>query len=141
MTELLPTPPLPDATASTRAVAGTAVSGACSRACQRALSITSVRSSAFISPQSILTLRTPGWWATRDSTSFLIWARSGQPAIVSFTVMRTSPSGPMSTLGHHAEVDDVAAQLRVDDAPEEPVASRRPSAGHSRACILPVGAV
>ena len=60
VTELLPTPPLPDAMASTRAVLGMAVSGAFSRACQRAFIMTSVRSSGVISPQSILTLRTPG---------------------------------------------------------------------------------
>ena len=60
VTELLPTPPLPEAMASTRVVAGIWVSGAFSRACQRALSITSERSSLVISPQSICTSRTPG---------------------------------------------------------------------------------
>ena len=80
MTEVLPTPPLPEAMASTRVVAGTCVSGACSRAAQRALSMTSDLSSAVISVQSSFTCRTPGSAATRVSTSFLIWARSGHPA-------------------------------------------------------------
>jgi hypothetical protein len=73
-------------------VAGTSVSGAFSRAAQRALSITSERSSGVISPQAIVTERTPGCVAMRVSTSFLICARSGQPAIVSFTPIVTSPS-------------------------------------------------
>ncbi len=96
MTELLPTPPFPDAMARTRVVAGIWVSGAFSRAAQRAFSMTSERSSGVISPQSIVTSRTPGWAATRVSTSFLIWARSGQPAMVSLTPMRTSPSADTS---------------------------------------------
>ena len=56
VTELLPTPPLPLAMASTRVDAGTWVSPACWRAFQRALSITSLRSSAVISPQEMCTL-------------------------------------------------------------------------------------
>ena len=56
VTELLPTPPLPLAMASTRHEAGTSVSGAFSRAFQRALVIADVRSSAFISPHTILTV-------------------------------------------------------------------------------------
>ena len=55
MTELLPTPPLPLAMARIRHDAGTSVSGAFSRAFQRALNITSLRSSLVISPQSIFT--------------------------------------------------------------------------------------
>ena len=52
----------------------------------------------------------------RVSTSFLIWARSGQPAMVSFTPTVTSPSGRHRGAGGHAEVDDVAAELGIDDA-------------------------
>ena len=65
------------------------------------------------------TLRTPGWVATRVSTSFLIWARSGQPPMVSFTPTVTSPSRRHRGAGGHAEVDDVAAQLGVDHAAEQ----------------------
>ncbi|CAB4774047.1 unannotated protein [freshwater metagenome] len=60
MTDDLPTPPLPDAIASTRVLAGTAVSEAFSLAFQRALVMTALRSSGVISPQSIFTLVTPG---------------------------------------------------------------------------------
>ena len=41
----------------------------------------------------MVTVRTPGCAAMRVSTSFLICARSGQPAMVSLTPMVTSPSG------------------------------------------------
>ncbi len=94
VTELLPTPPLPEAMASTRVVAGIWVSGAFSRACQRAFSITSERSSLVISPQSICTSRTLGWVAMRVSMSVLICARSGQPPIVSFTTIVTRAPSP-----------------------------------------------
>ena len=99
VTELLPTPPLPLATAITLVVSGTLVSGACSRAFQRALSITVLRSSGVISPHSMRTSVTPGCTATRLSTSFLIWARRGQPPIVSFTCTVTAPAGDTSTAG------------------------------------------
>ena len=93
VTELLPTPPLPLAIASTRVLSEMAVSGADSRAFQRAFVITSLRSSLVISPQSIRTSVTPGCTATRVSTSFLIWARNGQPPMVSLTPTVTAPSG------------------------------------------------
>ena len=99
VTELLPTPPLPLAMASTRAVIGISVSGAFSRAFQRAFSITSLRSSLVISPQSMRTLVTPGCTATRLSTSFLIWARRGHPPIVSLTPTVTAPSAATATPG------------------------------------------
>ena len=99
VTELLPTPPLPLAIASTRHDSGTSVSGARSRACQRALSITSVRSSEFISPHTMRTSVTPGWTPMRVSTSRLMSARSGQPPIVSLMPTVTTPSASTSTDG------------------------------------------
>jgi hypothetical protein len=99
VTELLPTPPLPLAMASTRQDSGTSVSGAFWRAFQRALVITSLRSAASISPQEIVTSLTPGCTDTRDSTSFLISARSGQPLIVSLMPTVTTPASSMSTDG------------------------------------------
>ena len=93
VTELLPTPPLPLAIASTRALVGTAVSLAFSRAFQRAFVITSERSVAVISPQSMVTLVTPGCVSTRDSMSFLICARSGQPLMVNLIPIVTAPAG------------------------------------------------
>ena len=99
MTELLPTPPLPLAIARTRVDAGTWVSPACWRAFQRALSMTSLRSSGVISPQAMRTSRTPGWTPRRVSTSRLMSARIGQPPIVSLIVTVTTPSSPTVTAG------------------------------------------
>ena len=99
MTDDLPTPPLPEAMASTRVLTGMAVSGEVSRAFHRAFDITSLRSSAVISPHVIVTPVTPGCDATRVSTSFLICVRSGQPLIVSFTSTVTAPSGATATDG------------------------------------------
>ncbi len=99
MTELLPTPPFPLAMASTLHDNGTSVSGAFWRAFHRALVITWLRSSEFISPHEIFTAETPGCTDTRDSTSFLISARSGHPPIVSLMPTVTSPSGATSTDG------------------------------------------
>ena len=97
--ELLPTPPLPLPIASTWQFVGTALAGAFSRAFHRALLITSARSSAFISPQSMRTSVTPGWRPTRCSTSFLMSARSGQPPIVSLMPIVTTPSSATVTAG------------------------------------------
>ena len=92
VTEDLPTPPLPLAIARTRADKGTAVSVAFSRAFHRARDMTSVRSSGVISPQSIFTLVTQGCTSRRERMSFCIWARNGQPRMVSFTPIVTTPS-------------------------------------------------
>ena len=92
VTEDLPTPPLPLATASTRVVDGTSVGAACSRALKRARCIAADFCAWFISPYSTLTFVTPGRPSTFDCTSRLIWARSGQPAVVSTTFTVTRPS-------------------------------------------------
>src|SRR6266851_2218536 len=97
VTEDLPTPPLPDAMAITRVVDGISVTGASSRAFQRALAISALFSSAPISPMSTLTPVTPGRLPTRASTSLRSWVRSGQPAMVRATVTVTVPSGEQST--------------------------------------------
>ena len=55
----------------------------------------------------------------RVSTSFLIWARSGQPAMVSFTPMVTSPSEDTRGVRGHAQVDDVAAELGIDHTAQQ----------------------
>ena len=92
VTELLPTPPLPLAIAKMRVFIGTWVAVAFSLAFHRARVITADRSSASISPHSIFTFVTPGCVVTRDSTSFLICTRNGQPLIVSLTPIVTRPS-------------------------------------------------
>ena len=93
VTEDLPTPPLPDATQITLVVGASAVPPARSLAFQRALPIASVRCCWVISVQVMATAMTPAMAATRVLTSFWIWARSGQPAVVSATVTVTLPSG------------------------------------------------
>ncbi len=60
MTDDLPTPPLPLATASTRVVDGISVGLACSRALKRARCIAADFCSWVISPYSTLTVVTPG---------------------------------------------------------------------------------
>ena len=97
VTDDLPTPPLPEATAMTRVVVGTAVSGADSFTFQRARAMAWAFSSASISVQSSFTPVTPGKDSTRATTSFLIWARSGQPAVVRARVTVTTPSSPTVT--------------------------------------------
>ena len=89
----LPTPPLPDATITTLAVGGTAVSGAFWATLKRALAIAAAFSSWVSSLQWILTFSTPGIPPTRLRTSRWIWALSGHPEVVSATVTSTSPSG------------------------------------------------
>ena len=89
VTEDLPTPPLPDAMASTRVMGGTCVGRAPSRAWPRARSITLAFSAAFSSSQIRRTSLTPGIASTRASTSCLMVARSGQPAVVNAMVMST----------------------------------------------------
>ena len=85
VTDDLPTPPLPLAIASTRAVDGTSVGAAFSRALKRARCIAAVFCSGVISPYSTFTAVTPRNPRTFDSTSRLICARRGQPAVVSAT--------------------------------------------------------
>ena len=97
VTDDLPTPPLPLATARTRVVGSTSVPGAFSRACQRARCITADFSSWVISPYSTRTSVTPRSPRTFDSTSLWICARSGQPAVVRATLTVTSPSSATRT--------------------------------------------
>ena len=91
VTDDLPTPPLPDAMASTRVEAATAVSGASSRAFQRARAITAARSSASMAATCTSTERTQSRDRTWFTTSRSIWLRSGQEAMVSATSTTTSP--------------------------------------------------
>ena len=118
VTELLPTPPLPLAMASTRHDNGTSVSGARSRACQRALSITSVRSSEFISPHAMRTSVTPGWTPMRVSTSRLMSARQWAAADRQLDADRDDTVGIDIDRWHHAERHDVGAELGIDDRAE-----------------------
>ena len=97
VTELFPTPPLPEATAITRAVSGMSVTGAGFWASCRARAMTALRWSASITPVSTETVRTPGTAPTWVSTSLRIWVRSGHPATVRATSTATSPPSPTRT--------------------------------------------
>ena len=91
VTEDLPTPPFPDATASTRAVGGTSVSGASSRAFQRTRAMTAARSSASMAAMRTSTERVHSSASSWPTTSRSIWLRNGQEATVRATSTTTSP--------------------------------------------------
>ena len=91
VTEDLPTPPFPEAMASTRVDAGTAVSGASSRAFHRARAMTAARSSASMATTATSTESTQSNDRTCPTTSRSIWLRSGQAAMVSAISTVTSP--------------------------------------------------
>ena len=97
VTDDLPTPPLPEAMASTRVVAGIAVSGASSRAFQRARAMTAARSVASMVAMRISTDSTQSSASTWPRTSRSIWERSGQAAMVRATSTTTwSPATAMA---------------------------------------------
>ncbi len=118
VTELFPTPPLPEATAITRAVSGMSVTGAGFWASCRARAMTALRCSASITPVSTETVRTPGRAPTWVSTSLRIWVRSGHPATVRATSTVTVAAVADAHPGDHAQLDDVRPELGVDDPPE-----------------------
>ena len=85
---------------------------------RRARCITVERSSWFISAYSTVTSLTPGTPATFDCTSFAIWPRSGQAAVVSATRTVTFPAGSTLMSSHHPEVDDRGVELGVEHTRE-----------------------
>src|SRR4051812_2160365 len=97
VTELLPTPPLPLDTASTRVVTGIIVSGALSRALRRARCMAAERCSRVIPTQRPLTSVTPGSPSSFDWISRRISAWRGQPSVVSAMWTVTVPSGATVT--------------------------------------------
>ena len=98
-------------------MAAIAVSGASSRAFQRARAMTAARSSASMAATCTSTERTQSRDRTWLTTSCSIWLRSGQAAMVratsTTTVAALDGDGP-----DHAEVDDGVAQLGVDHRPQ-----------------------
>ena len=119
VTDDLPTPPLPEATIRTLVVAGTSVSGAFSAHVEsgpghgRGLLL-----GVELVPREVDLDDTPGRSATRARTSRWIWARRGQPEVVRAMVTSTRPSSSIRHGTGHAQLDDVGAQLGIDDAPE-----------------------
>ena len=120
VTELLPTPPFPDAMASTRVVAGIWVSGAFSRAAQRAF-------------EHDLGALVGGHLAPvdRDVAHAGVGGDPGLDVLLDLGAERTAGDRQLHAdahvalgrhvgAGRHAEVDDVAAELRIDHAAQEP---------------------
>ena len=111
----LPTPPLPEATASTRVVAGSWTPR--TSAPPRSWVVSAARSSGDMTSNSSDTEPTPG----NDATCSCTWSskleRSGQPttvsAIVTVTALAVDPH-----VANHAELGHGLAQLGVDHPAE-----------------------
>ena len=138
VTDDLPTPPLPDEMASTRVRPGISVAGGFSWARRRARAIRSFFWSEDISLVRTCTAVTPGRLPTRAVTSRCSWVRKraagggqGHPHRDRAVVVDVAPQV-------HAEIDQVVAELGVDDAahgahaPASSLIGRR--AGHGRQC-------
>ena len=99
VTDDLPTPPLPDATAIT-VVSESARANGISRSVWPPLSMSrrATRCSSLITPSSTSTPLTPGITATAAVTSRVRVSRIGQPLTVSSTRTRARPSASTSTL-------------------------------------------
>jgi hypothetical protein len=82
------------------------------------LDITSERSSAVISPQSILTSRTPGCSPTRVGDLALDLGAQRAAADRQLDADGDDAVGRDLDAGHHAERHDVGAELGVDDGAE-----------------------
>ena len=117
MSDDLPTPPLPDATAITRQSRG------------RRIDVVALgRAAAKLRRQRLPLLgrhhaeerekpRTPGTAVSASSTCRSNESRSGQPAIVSTIVSETTPSVDLD-VPHHVELGDRPLELGVDDPGE-----------------------
>ncbi len=135
VTELLPTPPLPEATAMTRVVSGTAVAGASSRARSRARAMTARFWSASMTPG--------GHGHLLDAGEH---AHVGVDVALDLGPQRAAGDGERHLdvdvpvvhpdRGHHAQVDDVGAQLGVDH-----VAQGVPDGVHGRGGPAGIGHV
>src|SRR5215470_1210164 len=99
VTDDLPTPPLPLATANTRVSDDGSANGT-TRSVRppRSLACSSRRCSSLITARCTPTPDTPGTADTAAVTSLVIVSRSGQAATVRYTSTRTLPSGPTATL-------------------------------------------
>ena len=115
VTDDLPTPPLPLATASTRVVDDTSVGAACSRALKRARCMAADFCSLVISPYSTFTEVTPGRPRTFDSTSWRICDPQRTPGGGERHLHHDVAVGADPDVVDHAQVDDRGVQLGVDD--------------------------
>jgi hypothetical protein len=101
VTDDLPTPPLPEATAITRVVESSPqndgfFSAACARPPRRRVTM-AWRCSSVIVPRRTSTPVTPGMGETAAVTSLVMRSRRGQPAMVSSTSTITTPDGSTVT--------------------------------------------
>src|SRR6266568_2922666 len=98
VTDDLPTPPLPLATAYTRVSEDGWANGICGSACPpRSWVCSARRCSSLITSSWTRTEDTPGSLPTAAVTSRVIFSRSGHPATVSHTSTSTAPSAATST--------------------------------------------
>ena len=118
MTLDLPTPPLPLATAYTRVREpgwANGMTGSSVAPPPRSCDCSAWRCSGVITPKSISTPVTPGTAATAAVMSLRSLSFSGQPATVSSSSTRTTPSAPIVGGADHAQLGDGPADLRVVD--------------------------
>ena len=102
--------------ASTRVRPGISVAGGFSWARRRARAITSFFCPGDISLVRTWTLVTPGRLPTRAVTSRWSWVRRGQPAVVRATLTVTAAVVVDPAAQIHSQVDQVVAELGVDNA-------------------------
>src|SRR6478609_5626823 len=99
VTDDLPTPPLPDATANTFVSEVGLLNGITGSAPPRSRSVRAARCSGLITPSAIRTSATPSTVRTAAVTSWVMVSRSGQPAVVRSmpTVTSAPAAGVVST--------------------------------------------
>ena len=117
LTDDLPTPPLPEATASTLVVGGMSVATARSWALSRALAMSADRSRRVHHPGADLDPLDAGEDPDLafDVGSELIAERAGGDGEGD---LHAHDAAVHADVAHHAELDDVGAELGVDDAGE-----------------------
>lgn len=98
VTDDLPTPPLPEATAYTRvSEPGLAKGTSRSAVPPRRAFASSLRCSSLMTSRVTSTRVTPSTRETASVTRWVIVSRIGQPETVRYTVTATAPSAPIST--------------------------------------------
>ena len=120
VTEDLPTPPLPDATRMTLVVGPTAVSSGALGDVEAGLGHgRGLLLGGHLGPSSVTPVTPRAARRCGCGCRVWIWARSGQPAVVRAMVTVTCPASSARDRADHAEIDDVAAQLGVDDPAQQ----------------------
>ena len=119
VTDDLPTPPLPDAMRMTLAASGTDVSSGRWATFHRALAMAVERcSGGHLGPAQPHVGHAGQRPDPGHDVVLELRPAAGSPAVVSATVTSTDPSADDLGAPRHAQVDDVAAELGIDDAAE-----------------------